>query len=89
MLQSGTVRGYDFNRMVMTFTMMNGPVEVPCAISTDAMDYLDTPIRATPSQREDQFLKLRKQIEARTVKKFQDNELEGRPPGIILRRIDF
>jgi hypothetical protein len=75
--------------MVMTFMMMNGLVEVPCAISTEAMDFLDTPTRATPSQREDQFLRLRKQIEARTVKKFQDNELEGKPPGIVLRRIDF
>lgn len=39
MLRSGTVRGYDFNRMVMTFMMMNGLVEVPCAISTEAMDF--------------------------------------------------
>jgi hypothetical protein len=32
---------------------------------------------------------LRERIEERVIKKFEDVELEGNPPGIILRSIDF
>jgi hypothetical protein len=56
---------YDFNRMVVLFTMMNDKVEVPCAISTDAMDRIEGSTRTTPDQREQQFLRLRDLIEER------------------------
>jgi uncharacterized protein DUF1488 len=75
--------------MVVRFTMKNGTAEVACAISTDAMDQLEGAFRTVPSQREQQFLRLREQIEARATRKFQDAELEGNPPGLILRGIDF
>ena len=80
---------YDFNRMVVVFTMKNNEATVPCAISTDAMDQLEGTSRMQPAQREEQFLRLRDRIEARAARKFSDVELEGNPPGVILRAIDF
>ena len=80
---------YDFNRMVVLFTMKNDEVNVACAISTDAMDQLEGSSRTPPAQREQQFLRLRDRIEARAARKFSDVELEGNPPGVILRAIDF
>ncbi len=80
---------YDFNRMVVMFTMLNDGKKVACAISTDAMDHLEGSSRTTPAQREDQFQRLRERIEERAIKKFEDTELEGNPPGVILRSIDF
>ncbi len=80
---------YDFNRMVVVFTMKNDQANVACAISTDAMDQLEGTSRTPPTQREEQFLRLRDRIEARAARKFSDVELEGNPPGVILRAIDF
>jgi hypothetical protein len=80
---------YDFNRMVVVFTMKNDQVSVACAISTDAMDQLEGTSRTPPALREEQFLRLRDRIEARAARKFSDVELEGNPPGVILRAIDF
>jgi hypothetical protein len=77
------------NRMVVLFTMMNDEVEVPCAVSTDAMDRIEGSARTTPDQREQQFLRLRDRIEERAAWKFLDFEFEGNPPGIVLRSIDF
>jgi Protein of unknown function (DUF1488) len=41
---------YDFNRMVVLFTMKNDQDNVACAISTDAMHQLEGSSR-TPGQR--------------------------------------
>ncbi len=80
---------YDFNRMVVVFTMKNDHADVVCAVSTDAMDQLEGSSRTPPAQREQQFLRLRDRIEERAARKFSDVELEGNPPGVILRAIDF
>jgi hypothetical protein len=88
-LTRGDFGEYDFNRMVVVFTMKNDQANVACAISTDAMDQLEGSSRTQPNQREEQFLRLRDRIEARAARKFSDVELEGHPPGIILRAIDF
>src|SRR5258707_10944172 len=80
---------YDFDRMVVLFTMKKDQATVACAISTDAMDQLEGSSRTPPAQREQQFLRLRDRIEARAARKFSDVELEGNPPGVILRAIDF
>jgi Protein of unknown function (DUF1488) len=40
-LQRGHVQGYDFNRMVVEFTMLNQRKVILCAISTSAMDDLE------------------------------------------------
>ena len=80
---------YDFDRMVVRFTMKNDQASVACAISTDAMDQLEGTSRTQPAQREQQFMRLRDRIKARAARKFSDVELEGNPPGVILRAIDF
>jgi hypothetical protein len=88
-LTQGDFKEYDFNRMVVVFTMKNDQASVACAISTDAMDQLEGSSRTPPAQREQQFLRLRARIEERAARKFSDVELEGSPPGVILRAIDF
>ena len=88
-LTSGNFQDYDFNRMVVRFTMKNDQADIACAISTDAMDQLEGSSRTPPAQREQQFLRLRATIEERAARKFSDVELEGNPPGVILRAIDF
>jgi hypothetical protein len=49
-LTRGDFGEYDFNRMVVLFTMKNDQANVACAISTDAMDQLEGSSR-TPGQR--------------------------------------
>jgi hypothetical protein len=88
-LTQGQFEEYDFNRMVVRFTMKNDQASVICAISTDAMDQMEGSSRTPPAQREQQFLRLRDRIEERAARKFSDVEMEGNPPGIILRAIDF
>jgi hypothetical protein len=88
-LTRGDFGEYDFNRMVVLFTMKNDEADVACAISTDAMDQIEGSSRTPPAQREQQFLRLRDRIEERAARKFSDVELEGNPPGVILRAIDF
>ena len=74
-LTQGHFQAYDFNRMVVLFTMMNDKVEVPCAVSTDAMDRIEGSTRTTPDQREQQFLRLRDRIEERASKNFWTSNL--------------
>lgn len=88
-LAQGEFKTYDSDRDVVRFTMKNGDAEVPCAISTSAMDNLDSPTKVSESQREAQFMRLRPRIEERAARKILDAEFEGKPPGIILRSIDF
>jgi len=88
-LTRGRLIGYEFDRMVMLFSMVDGQREIPCAISTSAMDDLESLARCQPNQREAQFIRLRDRIEERAARKFLAREFEGTPPGIILRSIDF
>ena len=88
-LNRGNVKGFEHNRMVMLFSMMNGAREISCAVSSSAMDDLERGVKARPDQRDEQFLRLRDQIEQRASSKFQAREFEGVPPGIILRSLDF
>jgi Protein of unknown function (DUF1488) len=88
-LARGSIRGYEFNRMVVLFSMMDGAKEIPCAVSASAMDDIEHVARTAPDQREQQFLRLRDRIEECASRKFLAREFEGNPPGIILRGIDF
>jgi hypothetical protein len=88
-LTRGSFGGYEFERMVVRFSMVDGQREIPCAISTSAMDDLEKSERTKSDQREAQFLRLRDRIEERAACKFQAKEFEGTPPGIILRSLDF
>ena len=88
-LERGSIKGFEHDRMVMLFSMMNGGAEVSCAISSSAMDDLERGVKAKPDQRDAQFLRLRDRIEQCASRKFEAREFEGTPPGIILRSLDF
>jgi len=87
-LQRGEVQGYDFNRMVFEFTMLNQGKVILCAISTAAMDNLDGRRNVKPDQRADQFIRLREVIEERASRKFFDEQAQADRP-VVLRSIDF
>jgi Protein of unknown function (DUF1488) len=88
-LARGNVGGYEYNRMVVQFSMMDGTREIQCAVSASAMDDIEHVSRTAPDQREQQFLRLRDRIEQRATEKFVAGDFEGNPAGIILRGIDF
>jgi hypothetical protein len=87
-LQQGEVRGYDFNRMVVEFTMLNQGKVIPCAISTAAMDDLEGRRDVKADQRVDQFMRLREAIEERASRKFFEEQAEADRP-VVLRSNDF
>jgi Protein of unknown function (DUF1488) len=88
-LMRGSFGGFEFDRMVVLFSMVDGQREIQCAVSTSAMDDLEKQERTRPDQREAQFMRLRDQIEKCAACKFLAREFEGTPPGIILRSLDF
>ncbi|MGD0418037.1 MAG: DUF1488 family protein [Xanthobacteraceae bacterium] len=87
-LQRGEVQGYDFNRMVVEFTMLNQGKVVLCVISTAAMDDLEGRRDVKPDQRVDQFIRLREVIEGRASRKFFEEQAQADRP-VVLRSIDF
>ena len=87
-LQRGEVQGYDFNRMVVEFTMLNQSKVILCAISTTAMDDLEGRRDVKPEQRVDQFMKLRDVIEERASRKFFEEQAQADRP-VVLRSNDF
>jgi hypothetical protein len=88
MLQRGEVGGYDFNRMIFEFTMLNQGKVILCAISTAAMDDLDGRRDVKPDERADQFIRLREAIEERASRKFFEEQVQADRP-VVLRSIDF
>ncbi|WP_061019980.1 DUF1488 domain-containing protein [Bradyrhizobium sp. CCH5-F6] len=88
-LTSGRYIGHEHDRMIVLFSMQDDGKEIPCAISTTAMDSLESGPPVRPEQREAQFVRLRDRIEARAASKYRATELEGNPRGIVLRGIDF
>ena len=88
-LTSGRFIGHEQDRGIVQFSMHDGAKEIPCAISTSAMDDLERGPQTRASEREAQFTRLRDRIEACAGRKYQATEFEGTPPGIVLRSIDF
>ena len=87
-LQQGEVRGYDFNRSVVEFTMLNQGKVILCSISTEAMDDLEGRRGVKPDQRVDQFMRLREVIEERASHKFFEEQAQADRP-VVLRANDF
>ena len=87
-LQQGEVLGYDFNRMVVEFTMLNEGKVIPCAISTAALDDLEQNTSIKADGRVDQFIRLRTVVEECAEQKFASGFVEsgGR---VVLRSGDF
>ena len=88
-LARGSIRGYEDDRMVLLFSMLDDAREVPCAVSASAMDDLERVQRTPGDQREEQFLRLRDRIEACASRKFLAGEFEGALRRIIVRSIDL
>ena len=87
-LRRSEVRGFNFNRMVVEFTMLNQDKVIQCAISTAAMDDLEDKRDVKPDQRVDQFIRLREVIEAQASRKFFDEKVRVDRP-VVLRSNDF
>jgi hypothetical protein len=88
-ITQGEYGSYDYDRMIVRFTLLDDDVVVPCSISTAAMDSLENRASAKADQREAQFLRLRERIEAQAVAKIRKGEFEGTPRGVVLRKLDF
>ena len=86
-LQQGVVKGYDFDRMIVQFTMLDKDRIIPCAVTTAAMDDLEGVRNVGAQQRVDQFMRLRAKIEARASSKFDEQGEINKQ--IILRSNDF
>ena len=80
LLQRGEVLGYDFNRMVVDFTIHRGP--------TAAMDDLEGKHDVKEDQRVDQFVRLRDAIEERASRKFFEGPVKAEGQ-VVLRSNDF
>ena len=87
-LQRGEIRGYDFNRSVIEFTMFNQGKVILCAISTAAMDDLEGRHDVKPDQRVNQFMRLRDVIEERASRKYFEEPAQA-DQLVALRSNDF
>ena len=87
-LQRGEVRGFNFDRMVIEFTMLNQDKVIQCAISTAAMDDLEGKRDVKPDQRVEQFMRLREVIEEQASQKFFEEQVRVDRP-VVLRSNDF
>ena len=87
-LQQREVRGCDFNRSVVEFTLLNQGKVILCAISTAAMDDLEGKRDVKADQRVDQFMRLREAIEERASRKFFEEQAQSNQP-VVLRAHDF
>src|SRR5215469_6581356 len=84
----GEVRGFNFDRMVVEFTMLNQDKEIQCAISSAAMDDLEGKRDLRPHERVDQFMRLREVIEEQASRKFFEEQIRPDRP-VVLRSNDF
>jgi hypothetical protein len=87
-LRRGEVRGFNFDRMVVEFTMLNQDKVIQCAISSAAMDDLEGKRDLKPHERVDQFMRLREVIEEQASRKFFDELIRADRP-VVLRSNDF
>jgi Protein of unknown function (DUF1488) len=84
----GEVQGYDVDRMVVQFTMINDGRVIQCAISSAAMDAIEGLGDVKPDRRVDQFVRLRDVIEERATRRFLESSPQSNRP-LILRSNDF
>ena len=86
-LQQGVVESYDFDRMIVHFTMLDRDKAILCAITTAAMDELEGSRNVGSHQHVDQFMRLRAKIEARATRKFEEQGETNKQ--VMLRSNDF
>lgn len=61
-LTQGRFIAYEYDRMIVLFSMLDSEKEIACAISTSAMDELESVAGTRAGQREAQFMRLRDRI---------------------------
>jgi hypothetical protein len=87
-LLRGEVQGYDVDRMIVQFTMINDGRVIQCAVSSAAMDAIEGAGDAKPAHRVDQFVRLRDLIEERATRRFLESPPQANRP-LVLRSNDF
>ena len=87
-LLRGEVQGYDVDRMIVQFTMINDGRVIQCAISSAAMDAIEGAREVKSDHRVDQFVRLRDVIEERATRRFLESTPHSNRP-LILRSNDF
>lgn len=87
-LQRGEMQGYDIDRMVVEFTMLDAGKVVRCAISSTAMDDLEGSRNVKAAHRMDQFIRLRDIIEEQASRRFFESKAQFDRP-VVLRSNDF
>jgi Protein of unknown function (DUF1488) len=87
-LLRGEVQGYDVDRMIVQFTMINDGRVIQCAVSSAAMDAIEGGGDIKSDQRVDQFMRLRDVIEERAARRFLESTPQSNRP-LILRSNDF
>jgi hypothetical protein len=87
-LLRGEVQGYDVDRMIVQFTMLNEGSVIQCTVSSGAMDKFENRSDVTSAQRLDQFMRLRDVIEERAASRFVESGHQSNRP-VILRSNDF
>ncbi len=87
-LERGEVQSYNFDRMVVEFTLLDQGKVILCAISTAAMDDLEGRRDVKPDERLGQFMRLRDVIEERASRKFFEEQAQADRP-VVLRSNDF
>lgn len=87
-LQRGEVQGYDMDRMVVEFTMLDQGKVVRCAISSAAMDDIEGRRNVKADHRVDQFIRLRDVIEEHASRRFSEGNTQF-DRRVVLRSNDF
>jgi hypothetical protein len=87
-LLRGEVQGYDVDRMIVQFTMINDGRVIQCAVSSAAMDAIEGAGDVKSHHRVDQFVRLRDVIEERAARRFFENTPQSNR-ALILRSNDF
>jgi hypothetical protein len=85
LLTRGQMFGYDSDRMIFKFTMMNEARIVDCEISSVALDDLDGEKGTRPGEREAQFKRLRDEIERITSGIFDERGKNQKSPAEVVR----
>jgi hypothetical protein len=86
-LQRGEVQDYDFDRMIVNFTMSDQGKIIHCAVTSEAMDDIERRRDIKPDQRVTQFMRLREVIEERASRKFEEQTGDGQR--VVVRSNDF
>ena len=87
-LQRGEVQGYDMDRMIVEFTMLDEGKVVRCAISSAAMDDIEGRRNVKADHRVEQLIRLRDLIEEHASRRFSEGNTQF-DKRVVLRSNDF